>query len=352
MKKAVIFSLILAIILVGCNPTNGIKNDVAKDASSSLDESLNGIAEYFPFLENTIIEYQGIGNEFAEQKVFYEFIEDNKAQMKVLNPGTKMIKVYELKNGALTEVYMEGEFYHIENMLNENSNKQDIILKLPLEIGNSWKTHDGYEREITGIDENIETPYKVFNALEVTTTFDEGRYQKEYYAKGLGLVARIYTNNGEEIKTLVSNVSKSDVSQDIEMFYPLNNDDGLAYVKDEFLFKTNDNVEKLIENKMKNPKDERLNPLLPENVSINRINLDRGEWVVKVDITDNLIEELNVGSSQEYKVIQSIVNTLGRYYDIDKVYVSLSDRPYESGHLQLAEGETFKVTTEDIEELE
>lgn len=186
MKKAVIFSLILAIILVGCNPTNGIKNDVVKDASSSLDESLNGIAEYFPFLENTIIEYQGIGNEFAEQKVFYEFIEDNKAQMKVLNPGTKMIKVYELKNGALTEVYMEGEFYHIENMLNENSNKQDIILKLPLEIGNSWKTHDGYEREITGIDENIETPYKVFNALEVTTTFDEGRYQKNIMLRDLG----------------------------------------------------------------------------------------------------------------------------------------------------------------------
>ncbi|NLL80827.1 MAG: GerMN domain-containing protein [Tissierellia bacterium] len=352
MKKLSILCLIIAIIFVGCNPINGVKDDATEDTSGSLDHSLAEISDYFPFLGNTVIEYQGIGNEFAEQKTFFEFIDGNKAQMKVLNPGTNLIKIYELKNGTLTEVYMEGEFYHIENMLNATSNKEDIILSEPIQVGNTWKSLDGYEREITGLDEIIETPYDTYTALEITTTFEEGRYQKEYYAKGVGLVAKIYTDNDMEVKSLINNMTSSSISQGIELFYPLKNGNGLSFIEDSFLFRTNDDIKELMESKMKDPIDDRLIPLLPKDVSINRINLDRGEWVVKIDLSDNFIEEINAGSSYEYELVQGIVNTLGKYYDTDKVFISLSDRPYESGHLQLEEGEIFKVSTEDIEELE
>ena len=127
-EKLSILCLIIAIIFVGCNPINGVKDDATEDTSGSLDHSLAEISDYFPFLGNTVIEYQGIGNEFAEQKTFFEFIDGNKAQMKVLNPGTNLIKIYELKNGTLTESYGR-RFYHIENF---TSNKEDIILSEPI----------------------------------------------------------------------------------------------------------------------------------------------------------------------------------------------------------------------------
>lgn len=352
MKIIIVLALILGFVSVGCSATGDVGNEHVVEGSELEGNGLAEIEEYFPFKENTVFKYEGIGNEYAEQNVFYEFIDGNKAQAKITNPGINMIKIYELKNGALLETYMEGEFYHIENMLNAKGNKEDIILKAPLEVGNSWESQDGYRREITSLDVTIETPSGTYEALEVTTSFDEGRFQKEYYAKGVGPVARIYTDHDHEIKTLLEGIKTSSISQTMELYYPLADGSGLTYIYDEMDFNTNDSVEKLIENKMKYQLDERLAPLFSEDVTLNRVNLDRGEWVVKADISDNFIEELNAGSTYEYEVIRSIVNTLGKFYDTDKVFITLSDRPYESGHLQLLEGETFKVDTEGIEELQ
>ena len=88
------------------------------------------------------MDYEGIGNEYAEQKTFIEFVEGNRAQMKIMNPGTVFVKVMEYKDGALTEVFAEGEFYHIENMLNANTNSSNTILKEPLQVGNTWSNDE------------------------------------------------------------------------------------------------------------------------------------------------------------------------------------------------------------------
>lgn len=352
MKKQIVFIaiLVLGIILVGCNTTQGAGSEINQEVALTNDSAFSPISEYIPFLENTILEYEGIGNEFAEQSVFYEFIDGNKAQMKVRNPGTNLIKILELKDGSLTEIYREGEFYHIENMLHTKGNMQEIILMEPLELGNTWITATGLEKEITGIDVSVDTPYKSFNALEVTTSFDEGRYQKEYFAKGIGLVSRIYVDGEYEVKTMLKDIKKAGLEQSIELFYPLEDNDSSAYIQDTLVFNTNGSVEKLIEDKLKNPVNDQLSNVLPNNVSINSINIDRTEWILKVDLSDNFLSELNAGSAYEYEVLRSLINTLGKFFDTEEVYISIAGRPYESGHLQLVEGEVFKVDLEGIKE--
>ncbi len=57
---------------------------------------------------------------------------------------------------------MKGEFYHVENMLDINGETNNILLKEPLEVGNSWTTPEGYTRSITSIKEDIKTPLKKF----------------------------------------------------------------------------------------------------------------------------------------------------------------------------------------------
>ena len=93
------------------------------------NDSILTIEDYFPIKENTIKEYEGIGNEFAAKSTFVEFIAEGKVQIKEVNPGTSFVKVIEYKNGELKEIYAEGEFYHIENMLNANTNKNNILSK-------------------------------------------------------------------------------------------------------------------------------------------------------------------------------------------------------------------------------
>jgi hypothetical protein len=347
MKKQfiLIVLLIVGITLVGCQATlasDSNKEDALSENSSAL------ISDYYPFLENTLLDYEGEGNEYAEQKTYFEFIEDNRAQLKVINPGTNMIKILELKDGALSEIYLEGEFYHIENMIKTKASKQDIILKEPLEVGNSWTTQEGYQKEITSIDAKVSTPYGTLDALEVTTAFDEGRLQKDYYSKGIGLVARIYTDGEMEVKTLLKEIKETPLTHEIVIYYPLSNNEGTVYINDSISFRTNDRIEKILEFKLKNPPSEQLLANLPEEVSISSIHLDRGDWIVKVDLSDNFLTELNAGSTYEYQVIESIVNTLAKFYDTDKVYISINGRPYESGHIQLIEGDFFKINIEDV----
>ena len=149
---------------------------------------------------------------------------------------------------------------------------------------------------------------------------------------------------------MLKDLKETELEQNIELFYPLKDNSQTVYVQDTIAYTTNSNIEKLIEDKLKNPIEDQLTQVLPDNVSLNSLNLDRSEWVLKVDLSDNFLSELNAGSSYEYEVLRSLVNTLGKFFDTEEVYISIAGRPYESGHLQLSEGEFFKVNLEDIKE--
>lgn len=351
MKKQIylVLFMIVVISLVGCRTILGASEVVKEKASMDIADT-SQLAEYFPFLENNLIEYTGEGNEFAEQKVYFEFIKDNRAQIKVMNSGTNLVKILELKDGTLTEIYIEGEFYHIENMLNVKEEKHDIILKEPLEVGNKWVTTEGYVKEITSLDTVIDTRLKSFEALEVTTTFTEGRTQRDYYSKGTGFVGRIYKDGETEIKTLLSNITTGPLTQEVLVYYPLKEDIKTGFIRDTIDFSTNNSIEKLLEFKMKNPIHEELGVTLQPGVIINSIYLDRSQWTVKADFNDALLTDLNAGSSYEYELLKSIVNTLGKFYDTEKVYISVEGRPYESGHYSVLQGESFTVDTVGVEE--
>lgn len=344
------FILLFLTLVSGCKPTVGTK-EMLNSPSISKNEKLLSISSYYPFRENTIFEYDGFGNEYAQQSVYFEFIKDNRAQVKIMNPGTNMVKVIENKDGVLSEIFLEGEFYHIENMLNTKVQNNNILLKEPIEIGNSWATSEGYSMEITGLDVEVETPYKTYNALEVTTNFGDGRVQKNYYAENTGFIGSIYKDGDYEVKTLLKSIKNQPLIMDIVAYYPLHSDIETVYVNRKINFKTNESMEKLLEDILKNPSDSKLLHVISPKTVINSIHLDRGSWILKVDFSRELLDDMNAGSSMENEILKSIVNTLGKFYDTDKVYITVEGRPYESGHIELREGENFLVESEGIEEL-
>lgn len=352
MKKLLSLLLIVILIvpLIGCRKTiSKEQTKVIGDEEKATTEILT-IADYYPFRENIIMDYEGIGNEYAEQKTFIEFVEENRAQMKIMNPGTVFVKVLEYKNGALTEVFAEGEFYHIENMLNANTNSNSVILKEPLEIGNAWSNNEGSTMEITSLDKKIETPSGSYNALEVTTEFKDGGNQKQYYARDIGLVASIYSYEENEIKTLLKSIDNEKQEMEIISYYPTAEDIGTEYVKQDIEFGTNDSIEEILGNIMKNPPSDKLIPPISQNTNVNRIHLNRDSWTLEVDFSKELLMDMNAGSALEMEILKSIVNTLGKFYDVEKVYITIEGNPYESGHFGIKPGESFQVDTSNIEE--
>lgn len=347
---ALMLIIILTISLTGCKSSNTKeKFNTLGDEEISTGEILT-IADYFPFKENRIMDYEGIGNEYAERRTFIEFVEGNKAQIKIMNPGTVFVKVVEYKDGEMAEIFSEGEFYHIENMLNSSSNTKDILLKEPLEVGNLWSTKDGHKRSITSLNQRIETPLGIYEALEVTTEFDESKI-KDYYVKDIGLVASIFSfEDGIEIKTLLKSIENKEQEMEIISFYPTAKDIGTAYVVQSIEFGTNDSIEDTIESVLKNPPTNKLLSPISSDTKINKIHLNRSSWTLEADFSKELLEEMNAGSTFETEILKSIVNTLGKFYDVDKVYLTIEGTPYESGHYGIRIGEYFKVDTGNIEE--
>lgn len=349
MKNKILLIIIAFVIIIsGCKVTVGEKDNLAQGLET-LNSTDAKISDYYPFLKNTLMDYKVEGLEYAEQTVYYEFIEGNLAQQKIINSGTNLVRILENKDGSLTEIYAEGEFYHIENMLNSKNNRANVILKEPLAIGNSWFTTDGHKKEITGMDVTIETPYKTFTALEVTTEYDDDYVQKDFYARGIGFVARIVDFGDHKVKTLLKSINEQPLEQDLQVFYPKLSDVSTAYIDDRLLFYTNQSIEKLIEEKLQNSPSEELIAPITSETEINSVYLDRNSWVLNVDFSEELLTDLNAGSSFEYEIIRSIVNTLGKYYDTEKVFISVNGKPYESGHIFLDENDYFTVDLEGIE---
>lgn len=355
MRKSNGFKLLVLIVAfslafaTACTPVSDSQE--VQDEGNAGDNGVS-LNDYYPFIHDSVYEYEGRGNEFAEQSVFLEYENGQRGQYRNINPGTETVRIVERTADSVREIYLEGEFYHTENILSTSGVKNNILLKEPLEKGNSWELEEGYIREITGLDVMIETPYGTFNALEVTTYLDEDRLQKNYYAKDIGMVAVLYFDGEIEISSLLSDIIEGPYEKDIRLYYPLESDNEItiSYVDHIFNFTTNDQLENIFEDLFKNPVEEGLTRVISQDTMINSVFLDKGTWTVKVDFTSELIPGWNAGSYLEWMLINSIVNTFGEFYDTDKVYISIDGVPFTSGHFELPENEVFEVDTEGIEE--
>lgn len=353
----VIILLILPIMFAGCKKTKTMEEEKTSEdlnTDNNLKEKvvtkIETIEDYFPFKENIIMDYEGIGNEFAEQIVFFEYIEGNKAQIKIFNPGTVAVKVLEYDKGELREIYSEGEFYHIENMIDKTGETSNIILKEPLKPGTSWTVEGGYKRAITGVNVNLELSNENVKALEVTTQLGDGRNLLDYYVKDIGHVASIYKDGEFVVETLLKEIKNSPYETEIRFYYPLYEDIKTAYIDRKIVFNTNDNIKDILESNFQNPQSERIIPVISKNTKINSLKFERGNGIVRVDFSNELLTDMNAGSGLEAELLKSIVNSLGDYYGVDRVYISIEGKPYSSGHFEIKEDEFFEVDTTNVEE--
>ncbi|KUO60468.1 MAG: hypothetical protein APF84_06315 [Gracilibacter sp. BRH_c7a] len=196
----VMFSLLLiTMILSGC------KDPTPKpDPAPGTDEPKVSIAEYLPLREGNKWIYEGIGNEFASytQEVIYE--KDNSYQVMV-SSGTVTANRYVVTDESIIHNYREHESYDNTNILDSPPNFDGTLLKLPLEVGNSWIS-GGNDCEIFSINSTVQVPAGTFtDCVVVKTTYkDSSNSSFQYYQKNVGLVKSEYVmENNEKIESLL-----------------------------------------------------------------------------------------------------------------------------------------------------
>ncbi len=350
MKKVFfVISLVLTLVLLnGCANKNE-KPPIEDPKPPNNKQSLT-IPDYYAYKENTNYVYQGEGNEYASYHVFVDYIEGPRVQTRTNSGGTEMVRVLENKEGELNLILARGESYYRENLIQSSSNSSEILLKEPLEIGTSWVLSDGRKRSITNLDVEITTPLNTYKTLEVTTESKDSKIQ-DYYAPNIGLVKSVFTSEGTVVSSSLSKLEENvPLTQTVKFFYPNVNVDKLYYVNKTLSFKTNDLTKTVIEKAFKELPKGDISKVFGPNVKIKSLYLNKDNMVY-VDFSKELVSEMNAGSSYETLILQSITNTLGNYYGVDKVYITVEGSPYSSGHYMMKKGEYFTVNIENSEEL-
>ena len=158
-------------------------------------------------------------------------------------------------------------------------------------------------------------------------------------ASELNAVSQV-TNGPLKCKTL----------QIVKFYYPNINEANLYFVNKQLFFNTKDIAKNIFEKAFKELPKGDLGKVLSPNVKIRSLYLNKDN-IVYVDFTKEFVSEMNAGSGYEDMILQSVTNTLGTYYGVDKVYITIEGSTYVSGHIMQKAGEFFIVDLKNSIEL-
>ncbi|MHB8127093.1 MAG: GerMN domain-containing protein [Desulfitobacteriaceae bacterium] len=347
-KLLLIIGLLFLLVFLSSCAKPGEQNPVSQN-NPSLKQALT-INDYYSFKENTKYVYEGKGNEYASYNIFVDYITGNRVQLRSNNGGTEMVKILENKDGQLTMLLSRGECYYREDLTQSSSSNAEILLKEPLAKGTTWTLADNRKRFISNVEVEVATPLGNYKTLEVTT---EGKEDKtlDYYAPNIGLVKTVFISNGQEVSSSLSKIENNvPLTQTVKFYYPNTNGDKLYFINKQLSFNTNDITKLIIEKAYKDLPKGDIGKVLGPNAKIKSLYLNKDNMVY-VDFTKELVSEMNAGSGYEALILQSITNTLGTYYGVDKVYITIEGSPYSSGHIIKKKGEAFTVNFNNSFEL-
>ena len=351
-KLLLIISLLLSLVLLSsCANKDAVKPSGDNKLTPPVTKvELFTIKDYYAYKENTKYVYEGQGNEYASYTVFIDYKSGNRIQLRSNNGGTENVKVLENNDGELRILQSRGECYYRENFTQVPSSNGEILLKEPLVVGTSWTLADSRKRSITNLGVDITTPLGNYKTLEVTTEGKDGK-TLDYYAPNIGLVKSVFTSNGQEVSSTLSKLETNvPFIQSVRFYYPNENVDKLSFVNKQLSFKTNDITKIIFENVFKDLPNGNSAKVLGPNVKIKSLYLNKDNRAY-IDFSKEFLSEMNAGSGYESLILQSITNTIGTYYGVDKVYITVEGNPYVSGHIVMKKGEFFTVNLTNSVEL-
>ncbi|MGI5891533.1 MAG: GerMN domain-containing protein [Bacillota bacterium] len=339
MKKFIILAtcFIAVFLLFGCTVDD--------------DSIIGSLNDYFPIQENVRYVYEGEGNEYASYSVWNDYTDKYRLQQRIETGGTVMAQVIYISDHKISKILSREEIYHRENLLAE-TNQEELLLIGPLKVGTSWTLSDGRVRTITGIAADVSTPSGDYKALEITTKGPEDK-TLEYYAKDIGLVKSVFISGDTQISSTLSKIEKdTELLQQINFYYPNIEDGKFYFIAKNISFHTNDDTKTILAEAYKDlPAGDNLGQVFTSKTVINSLTRNQ-EGIVRIDLNKAFIKDMNAGALYEQMILQSIANTFGQYYNVEKVILTIDGQPYQSGHISMQEGQYLTVDCTNLMQIE
>lgn len=336
-------------VLVSCTK----KNDAEPTSSTSESATTNApnnsnspqitsseIKEFFPFVEGVNLEYTYEG----ESKNLSATVKSSSDNALTISHD-KDSKIEFSNEGAK----LDGDF----------------ILKLPVKKDASWDSSKG-KVTVKNTGYVLSSPLGNLNTVQVSI---EGG-NTYYIAKNLGIV-KVETKDNKVLElTNISSPKDSSTGEDnnkgntqgsgnnsksvdykvSKLYYYDVNEDIIVYSSIDST--VNDkNASKFFEDKFKNPPKDTVGHLMPSSTKINSINVDKEKSTVTVDVSEVFTDSMNLGTSSEGGVLQSIANTLGEAYNCKNVVLTANGKEFTTGHSIISPSEPLIVDTSNSKEM-
>ena len=306
------------------------------------DGAVGTIEDFFPFTENTIHYFEASEEQF-NQTFFTAHIEGNRMQQLISIPNLETTNVLERANGELRLVFFDPEpMGHIlHNITGVVPNVDIIILQEPLALGHSWSSGgDGGYSTIVSVDEVVETPYRTFtDGLVVVTELDNGFVTRSYFVKGYGRVKETYVSTTMDddgnFSPFVNTSALAEVRHgglEVEMLQFVMDDMAMYLEVDfhNFVMHTNQDF------------NATLAEVIPHDVEINSIDVDRSLDLVTVDFAYNFIEGY-FGAGTESLVLQGLTNTIAMFFNVENFRITINGNNFSTGHMYFGDDEYLTI---------
>ncbi|UOO37172.1 GerMN domain-containing protein [Oscillospiraceae bacterium CM] len=349
MKKIAAALLIMALVITaaGCLPF-GKKGQPTPTGTASPSPSTSDatVKDYFPFTSNVHMTYEGTGNEYAGFESWVDYVNNGAYQVRTNNGGTESVAVYLIDDGALKKVFSQGETYYRYDYTDKREMDETILME-PIIPGTSWTLPDGDTRAITATDLSVTVPYGTFKAVEVTTKSADTTV-KEYYARDIGLIKREFISNSDPANPITSALKSvetgSPLTVNLRVYYPDFAGEKVKYVDKSISLQTGDDIKTKLEYEFKHvPTGSSLTPVMSTDAAIKSLTFDPATGVATIDFSKTFITGMNAGSTLEGLILASVADTVGSYFQTDKVAVTINGGPYESGHFLYNKGDLLPV---------
>ncbi len=271
----------------------------------------------------------------------------------VLADFSEYDELYSIKDGTASLLgrttinTREDLIYNYENIPDNNifdENTSNVLLKEPIEINNSWSYADRSVSEITDINVYVELPFGNFNAVEVTTNFEDGRFRKNYYVKFLGLVKTVISTADSGYRTIILHDIKDEgiLSKAYLFSYDVYSNTTDVDLIDNTI-NTNPIYIETLETMLKFEKSAVNTPLIQDNTYIQSVTIDRNENVAYIDFSSSFLKKSTSGIQIESEVLKAIANTVGNFYSTKYVKITADGSDRIGGHADFSENYTVDL---------
>ncbi|SDI85984.1 hypothetical protein [Dolosicoccus paucivorans] len=297
------------------------------------------------YLPNKINQLKSMTNGQQVIQQYVEFMDNNQAAMQVIEVSSDSIehKWYRWNGQQIIWFASSNEPDYFNNQLTQYMNQPNnhlVLLQAPLQVGTTWSYDQNYPSEITAIYQTAQINDQTYtNVIEVTSQLADDGEWKTYFAPEVGLLASVINGSPWVVQQSVEDAS---LLQPITVYESTQLTDNVAQMEP---------VEQMLEWRTNSePKDvwmalfQKLHWMTQEN-QLNQV-VKLNDQQVQVDFAPGIVNGMNQHPHQEYGVIPGIVKTIGAYYNVPYVQLTVNGTPLLPDYLMFPQQGMWQVDGE------